>query len=110
MIAVADDERQRRAERAPVAQAGEHFHLVGLDLLAGAATVALLAAAQVGVDRLALEHEARRQPGEHGRERRPVRLACGDEAEVAHAAERTARRMTSTGAGMPVQSSNAAAP
>ena len=34
-----------------MAQAGEHLDLVGLDLLARAAAVALLAAAQVGVDR-----------------------------------------------------------
>ena len=44
-----------------VAQAGEHLHLVGFELLARAAAVALLAAAQVGVDRRACR--ARARPG-----------------------------------------------
>ncbi len=110
MIAVTDDERQRRAERATVAQAGEDLHLVGLDLLAGTSAVALLAAAQVVVDHLAVEDETCRQPGDHGHERGTVRLAGGDEAESAHARERTARCMTSIGAARPVHSSNEAAP
>ena len=33
VVAVADDERERRAERAPMAEAGEHLDLVRLDLL-----------------------------------------------------------------------------
>ena len=41
VVAVADDERERRAERAAVAQAGEHLDRVGLDLLPRAAAVAL---------------------------------------------------------------------
>ena len=60
VVAVADDERERRAERAAVAEAREHLDLVGLDLLARRAAVALLAAAEVGVDRLPVEDEARR--------------------------------------------------
>ena len=109
VIAVADDERERRPERAPVAEAGEHLDLVLLELLARAAAVALLAAVEVGVDRGAVEHEPGGKAGQDRDERRPVRLAGGGEAE-AHAAERTAARMTSTGAGTPVQSSNDAAP
>ena len=60
VVAVADDERERRAERPAVAQAGEHLDVVLLDLLARAAAVALLAAAEVGVDRGAVERRARR--------------------------------------------------
>src|SRR5262249_6692982 len=59
VVAVADDERERRPERASVPQAGEHLDPVRLDALPWAAPVALLAAAQVCVDRVAVEHEAR---------------------------------------------------
>ena len=75
VVAVADDERERRAERAAVAEAREHLDLVGLDLLARRAAVALLAAAQVGVDRRPVEDEARRQARDDRDERRPVRLS-----------------------------------
>ena len=92
-----------------MAEAGEHLDLVLLELLARAAAVALLAAVQVGVDRGAVEHEPGRKPGQDRDERRSVRLAGGGQSQ-AHAAERTAARMTSTGAGDPVQSSNDAAP
>ena len=81
-----------------------------LDLLPRAAAVALLAAPQVGVDRVAVEDEPGRQPGDDRDERRPVRLAGGRRATSVTAAERTAFRITSTGAGTPVQSSNDAAP
>jgi hypothetical protein len=60
VIAIADDERQRRAERPAVAEARVDLDPVGLDLLARAAPVPLLAAAQVGVDRRPVEHEAGR--------------------------------------------------
>ena len=109
VVAVPDDERERRAERAPVAEAGVDLDLVGLDLLARAAAVALLAAAEVGVDRGLVERQARRQAADDRDQRRPVRLAGGDELET-HAAKPTAARITSTGAGIPVQSSNDAAP
>ena len=110
MIRVADDERERRAERPAVAEAREHLDFVGLDLLARAAPVALLAAAEIGVDRRTVEHEPGGQAGDDGDERGPVRLARGRDVEGAHAPERTARRITSTGAAWPVQSSNDAAP
>jgi hypothetical protein len=77
VVAVADDERERRAERAPLPQPGEHLDLVGLDRLARAAAVALLAAAQVGVDLPALQLEPGRQARQDRDERRPVRLAGG---------------------------------
>ena len=109
MIPVADDERERRAERPAVAQAGEHLDRVLLELLPRAAAVALLAAREVGVDRLAVEHEARRQPADDRHERGPVRLA-GRAQRERHGSKPTALRIASTGAGRPVQSSNDAAP
>ena len=60
---------------------GEHLDLVLLELLARAAAVALLAPAEVGVDRRPVELEPGRQPGEDRDERRAVRLAGGGEAE-----------------------------
>ena len=79
MVAVADDERERCAERAAVPEAGEHLDLVLLELLARAAAVALLAPVEVGVDRSPVEREPRRQPGQDRDERRAVRLAGGGE-------------------------------
>ena len=79
MVAVAHDERERRAERPALAQPGEHLDLVLLDLLPRAAAVALLAAAKVRIDRVLLEDEAGGQAGEDRDERGAVRLARGDE-------------------------------
>ena len=45
-------------------QAGEHLDAVLLDLLARTAPVALLAAREVGVDRVAVELETRGQAGQ----------------------------------------------
>ena len=109
VVAVPDDERERRPERPPVAEARVHLDLVGLDLLARAAAVALLAAAEIRVDRRLVEDEARRQPADDRDQRRAVRLACSDQFQT-HGSKPTAARMTSTGAGIPVQSSNDAAP
>ena len=64
-----------------MAEAGEHLDRVRLDPLAGTAPVALLPSAEVAVDRLPVEDEARREPGEDGDERGPVRLAGRDERE-----------------------------
>ena len=77
VVAVADDEREWRAERAPVPEAGEHLDLVPLELLARAAAVALLAPVEVGVDRRPVELRARpearsgsrREPGRATRRR-----------------------------------------
>ena len=109
MIPVVDDERERRPERAPVPEAGEHLDPVLLELLAGAPAVALLAPREIRVDRVAVEDEPGGQPAEDPDESRAVRLSRGRELQ-GHADKPTARRMTSTGAGVPVQSSNAAAP
>ena len=70
MVDVAHDERERRAERAAVPQAGEHLDAVLLDLLPRRAAVALLAPLQVGVDRVAVELEPCGQAGEDRDERR----------------------------------------
>src|SRR5206468_8108934 len=64
-----------------VAQPCEHLDLVGLELLAWAAAVALLAAAQVGVDGGSVELQPGGQAGEDREERRAVRLAGGREVE-----------------------------
>ncbi len=88
VVAVGDEDRDRAAEGAAVAQAGADLDRVGLDLHPPAAPVAELAAGHVAVERLAVEGEAgghalddRDQPG-------AVRLACRGEAERAHAAPR----------------------
>ena len=72
VVDVADDERERRAERPAVAEAGEHLDAVLLDLLAGRAAVALLPPLQVGVDPVAVELEPGRQAADDRHERRPV--------------------------------------
>src|SRR5262249_50868923 len=89
VVAVADDERERTPERTTVAEAREDLYLVGLDLLARRAPVALLAAPEVGVDRLLLEDEAGRQARDDRDERRSVRLSRGGEVE-GHGGERSA--------------------
>ena len=81
MVAVPDDEHERRPERPAVAEAREDLDLVGLDLLPGAAPVALLAPPEVGVDRRAVEDEAGREARDDRHERGPVRLAGGRERE-----------------------------
>ena len=81
MVAVAHDERERGAERAAVAETGEHLDLVRLDLLPRAPPVSLLAAAEVGVDRVLVEDQTGRKPGQDRDERGAVRLACRDESE-----------------------------
>src|SRR4029079_3275112 len=109
VVAVADDERERRAERSAVAKARVDLDPVGLDLLAGTAPVPLLAPPEVFVDRRPVEHEPCRQPADDRDQRGAVRLAGRDELER-HRAKPTAARITSTGAGTPVQSSNEATP
>ncbi len=100
MVAVADDERERRPERQPVPEPGEDLDLVLLELLPRAAAVALLAPREIAVDRGPVEPEPGGETGDDRDERGPVRLACGREPER-HAGKPTAARMTSTGAGTP---------
>ena len=82
VVAVPDDERERRAEREAVPEPGEHLDLVLLELLARAPPVAFAPAAQVGVDRGSVEREAGREPGDDRDERRPVRLTGGRRARA----------------------------
>ena len=53
-------------------QAGEHLDLVGLELLPGAPAIALLPPAQIGVHRLPVDEQPRRQACEDRDERRAV--------------------------------------
>jgi hypothetical protein len=62
VVLVADQERDRAAERAAVAHSREHLDRVLLDLHAAAAAVAALPSPQVGVDRLAVDGNACRKP------------------------------------------------
>ena len=91
-----------------MAKSRENLDLILLELLPRAATVPLLATPKILVDRPPVEDQAGRQPGQDRDQSRPVRLACSCQPQ--HQAERTAARMTSTGAGDPVQRSNEAAP
>ena len=81
MIAVPDDERQRRAQRPAVPQAGEHLDLVRLERLPRAATVPLLAPPQVGVDGFPIDRQAGRQASDDRDQSGAVRLARADEAQ-----------------------------
>ena len=85
MVAVADDEGERGAERRPVPETGQDLDLVRFQLLARAAAVAFAPAPQVVVDLGSLELEPRGEPGHDRDERRPVRLPGGDEPQM-HAA------------------------
>ena len=93
-----------------MAQSGEHLDLVRLELLARAAAVALLAAR---AGRASIASRSSTSPAGS-----PLTIAtsagpCDSPAVVeleGHVSKPTASRMTSTGAGTPVQSSNDAAP
>ena len=58
MVAVLDEERDRAAQRAAVAEAAGGLDVVGLELLARAAAVARLAPGEVAADQLVVELEA----------------------------------------------------
>ena len=109
MVAVPNEERERCAERAAVAQAGDHLDAVLLELLPGTSSVALLAAREIRVDLVLVELEPGRQAAEDPDERRAVRLARGCQPKR-HEDKPTAPRIISTGAGIPVQSWKDAAP
>ncbi len=109
MVSVTDDERERSAKSPAVSEPREHLDPIALDLLAGTAAVSLLAAVKVGVNRLPIEHEPGGKPRHDRDQRGPVRLAGSGQLER-HASNPSARRITSTGAASPVQSSNEAAP
>jgi hypothetical protein len=87
VVAVGDEDGDRAAERAPMAQPGTNLDRVGLDLHSPAAPVAELAPRHVPIERLAVELE----PGRHSLDDRdepgPVRLARGCEPEAGHWAQ-----------------------
>src|SRR5262245_55309217 len=109
VVPIPDDECERSPERPSVPQAGEHLDAVLFELLPWATPVTLLAAREVGVDRIAVENEPRRKPAEDPHERGAVRLARRCQPKR-HGSKPTARRITSTGAETPVQISNDGAP
>ena len=81
VVAIGDEQRDRAAERAAVADAGGDLGGVALDLHAPAAAVAELAARHVGVDRLQVELEARGEPLDDAGEAGAMRLPGGDQAQ-----------------------------
>src|SRR2546423_12879113 len=81
VVDVAHHEREWRPERAPMPKSGEHLDAVLLDLLPGRTAVTLLSPLEIGVDRLAVEHETSGQPGHDRDEGRPVRLSGSSEAK-----------------------------
>ena len=109
VIAVADDESERRPQRPAVPQSREHFDPILLELLPRAAAIALLTSPEIAVDRVSVEHEAGGQAAHDRDERWPVRLTGRSKLER-HTGKPTAARIASMGAGTPVQSSNEAAP
>ena len=84
VVAVGDEDRDRAAQRAPVAQAGADLGGVGLDPHPPAATVAELAPRHVAVERLAVELEARGHALDDRDEPGPVRLPSGGETKRRH--------------------------
>ncbi len=109
VVAVADQKRERCAERHSMAKAREHLHLVVLHRLPRAPPVACAPAAEVVVDLLALEREAGGKASHDRHEGWSMRLAGRDEGQ-GHSGNPSAARIVSTGAGRPTQSSNDAAP
>jgi hypothetical protein len=81
VVAVADPQRDRAAERPPVSDAGRDLGAVGLDLHPPAAAVAELASREVAVDVLGPQLEPRGQALEHGGQTRSVRLSGCREAQ-----------------------------
>jgi hypothetical protein len=81
VVAVVDPQRNRAAERPPVAHAGDDVGAVLLDFHAPAATVPELTPGQVAVDVVGTQLEAGRQPLDDRREARAVGLARGNEAQ-----------------------------
>ena len=97
MVAVPDDERERSPKRHAVAKSRENIDLVGFELLARTAPVALAPTSQIEVDRFSIEPKPGGEPGDDSDECRAVRLARGGELER-HASKPMASLMTSTGA------------
>ena len=73
-VAIHDLDRDRRANRLPVAHAAENVRLVGLDLHAAAAAVALLAPPQFAVHEIEIDRHAGGQSGDQRNQCFPMRL------------------------------------
>ena len=84
VVAVGDEDGDRAAEGAAVADPGADVGGVGLDPHPAAAAVAELAPRHVAVERLAVELEPGRHALDDRHEPGPVRLAGGGEAEGGH--------------------------
>ena len=110
-VSILDHHGDRTAHGPTVPHAGHDLHAVVFDLLAPAATVALLAAGEVDVDVLGQHGQPSRQVLDEDRELRTVRFARRDHAQVtqAHTDSRRAAAYASIGAAWPVQRSNARA-
>ena len=86
VVAIRDEDRDRAAEGAAVADSGADLDRVGLDLHPAAAAVAELAPGHVAVERLAVELEPAGMPSTIATRPGPVRFPCGCEAEEVTAA------------------------
>ena len=102
-VAVHDLERERRASGPPLTHAAGDAHRIALDALPRATAVSELPAAQVEIDLRRRHCETGGDAVQDGEDHRPVGLAGGQEP---HTRRGRAARMTSSGAGTPVQSSN----
>ena len=80
-VAIADQQRDRRAGGDAVADAGEDLGAVAFDLHAAAAAVAALAAAELSVERVDIELEARGHAVHGDDQRLAVRLASGQKSQ-----------------------------
>ena len=113
-IEVGDLEGDRRAEGEPTANAGDDVRGVLLDLLATAPTMATLPASQIQNQIFFAKRQARRNAVEDDGQPLAMRLARREEAQrhtaTAPTAAFNAARMTSSGAGWPVQTWKDAAP
>src|SRR5271170_314359 len=76
-VAIGDLDGDGRADGLAVAHAGEDVDLVGLDLHAAAAAVALLAAPELAVDEVDIDSEAGGQARDERDEGFAVRLSGG---------------------------------
>ncbi len=80
-VAIADQHRDRRADRLAGADAGQEFDGVLLDLHAAPAAVALLAPRELAVDVRRKQRQARRHSFENAHEGRAMRFTGGRETE-----------------------------
>src|SRR5690606_10803814 len=85
VIEVFDEQAERRAQRATVADAGQDAHAVAFDLHPAAAPVAELPSGKLAVDQGGLQAEPRGQPFQDAEERGPVAFTGGEKSKTSHA-------------------------